>query len=217
MKVTPELHGIDEAGRGPVIGPLVICIFSISSSNTALLLQNGIKDSKLLSPSKRSELASLLKTLGSFSYSVIPPSEIDSWVRRKALNLLEIQSFAELSKGKSGYLFVDLMEKSDKRLLQYVSPAFSGTIIARHKADQLYPVVSAASILAKEKREELISKIKSEVGLDFGSGYPSDPKTKAALKNHLALLEPYIRKEWSTVKRNYPSYRGKYTQSKLFQ
>jgi ribonuclease HII len=72
-----------------------------------------------------------------------------------------------------------------------------------HQADAIYPVVSAASIIAKVRRDELIEELKKELGIDFGSGYPSDPKTKEFLikwgKKHSGKFPEIVRQSWQTV------------------
>jgi ribonuclease HII len=75
------------------------------------------------------------------------------------------------------------------------------TLISEHKADMKYPVVSAASILAKVERDREIERIKESVGIDFGSGYPSDRKTVGAIKESMKsrVLMPYLREEWQTI------------------
>jgi ribonuclease HII len=83
-----------------------------------------------------------------------------------------------------------------------------------HKADYNYPIVSAASIISKETREDLIAKLREDLGVDFGSGYPADPKTKNFLVKTFGdkKYDSIIRKSWST----YKTLAGKMDQTKLF-
>lgn len=74
-------------------------------------------------------------------------------------------------------------------------------IISEHKADVKYPIVSAASILAKVVRDQEIEIIKKEIGVDFGSGYAADPITIKFVKAHWEnKLAQYIRKSWGTIR-----------------
>ena len=92
------LVGIDEAGRGPVIGPLAITIFACKENKVEELLEQGVKDSKLLSSKKRIELAKLLGENESFysESAIISAHEIDNFVDSTSLNDLEITYFAKL-------------------------------------------------------------------------------------------------------------------------
>jgi len=76
-------------------------------------------------------------------------------------------------------------------------------LIVEHKADLNHPVVSAASIIAKEKREDEVKKIKEKIKMDFGSGYPADPKTKEFIEKNFdnPLYKEIIRFSWSTWKK----------------
>lgn len=75
------------------------------------------------------------------------------------------------------------------------------TLIAEHKADAKYPVVSGASIIAKVTRDMEMDRISDEVGIDLGSGYPSDSKTIGAIKENLKNkgVMNYIRDRWKTI------------------
>ena len=139
----------------------------------------------------------------------IEPQEIDSIVLRgkplKRLNQLEAKFVAKiLEKLKPDVGYVDAPDTSPERfacqIIQNLSQPIK--IISEHKADQKYPVVSAASILAKQKRDEIINNLHEIYG-DFGSGYPSDPKTKKFLKkwiNRNRCNLPIVRRTWKTFK-----------------
>ncbi len=75
------------------------------------------------------------------------------------------------------------------------------TLITEHKADSRYPVVSGASIIAKVTRDFEMDKISDELGIDCGSGYPSDAKTINAIKENLKnkSVMGYIRDRWKTI------------------
>jgi ribonuclease HII len=213
--------GIDDAGRGPVIGPMILAGVLINSEEENKLVEIGVKDSKLLSPSKRNMIGDILKNKFQFAIQEASPEEIDSSTN---LNNLEAQKMAmvinELAQKVSGKIevFVDcpsINELGWKSYLEiFIVDRERIEIKAEHKADAIYPVVSAASIIAKEKREEEVRNLKKEIGKDFGSGYPADPKTKEFLEKNLGdpIVDKIIRHSWSTVKK----LKGKSEQGKLF-
>ena len=191
--------GIDEAGRGPVIGPMVIAIVSADEEK---LKELGVKDSKKLNPMEREILfEEIVKISKLVDWVVISPEEID----KMNLNELEAKKVAELlNKHKEiDEIIVDSPDPNPKkyelRIRKYLKRKVK--IIAENKADERYLLVSAASIVAKVIRDKEIQKIKEKVGIDFGSGYPSDPKTKEALENFYMDLDPYIRKKWNASKK----------------
>ncbi len=207
----PKVIGVDEAGRGCVIGPLVLCEYAIDSDKQEQLKQMGAKDSKLVSPIKRRELFQKFEKLDDNVVSVLSAADLtDLMSKRVSLNEIEAQIAAALIKQLAERNEVEkaiidspdpIPSKFEKRIRKYYSPAFP--IICENKADYNYPVVGAASILAKETRELHIEKLKKMLGIDFGSGYSSDEKTIAFLKTHFndAILQPHLRHRWETMKR----------------
>ncbi len=199
------IAGIDEAGRGSVLGPLVI---GVVAGGEDLFLNRGFKDSKLLVKSKRLNLLSVIKSLG-VHYEVlkIPADEINHLMeKRVSLNEIEAMKVAVLIDGlpeEVNTVYVDspdpLPERFESRIRKYTSRNLR--IVSEHKADMNYPVVSAASILAKVTRDEEIKRIGELIGLNVSSGYPSDEYTINALeymlKNKMGL--EYIRFKWKTV------------------
>ena len=203
-----KICGVDEAGRGPVIGPLVICAYCIDEKDLPKLEKLKVKDSKLLTAKQREQLYPKLKKLSKdFKLAVISAKEIDS---RNAvgtnLNQLEALKIAELLDDLCpDVVYVDspTSPKAEKfaEMILKTSIHKNIKIIAEHKADVKYPVVSAASIIAKVDRDEEIELIKKEIGLDFGSGYPADPITMGFVRAHWEnALSQYIRKSWGTIK-----------------
>jgi len=203
-----KICGVDEAGRGPVIGPLVICAYCIDEAQFIELQKLNPKDSKLLTPKQRESFyKKLVKLSKDFKISAISAKEIDS---RNAvgtnLNQLEALKIAELLDDlRPDVVYVDspTSPKAEKfaEMILKTSIHKDIKIIAEHKADVKYPVVSAASILAKVDRDEEIEIIKKEIGYDFGSGYPADPITMKFVKEHWEnSLAQYIRKSWGTIK-----------------
>ena len=200
--------GIDEAGRGPVIGPLVMCGLVIKEEDEKELVRLKVKDSKLLTKNKREFLFDKIEDVSEkYKIVVVEPPEIDRAVHYHDglnLNKLEARKSAdilnELNPDKSIIDAPSNNIKSYKRYLMRFIKNKDIEIILEHKADFNYPVVSAASILAKVTRDNEIEKIKKQIGIDFGSGYMTDPKTVEFLKNNFEKYEQIFRKSWFPYK-----------------
>jgi ribonuclease HII len=203
--------GVDEAGRGCVIGPLVIAGFLMKEEKLPLLAQLGVKDSKLLSPKKREALAAEIARLAEKHLIVkLAPKEIDRAVESKRklhkLNRLEAQTMAQIINAlKPDIAYVDAADVVEDRFKHHIQEDLTVKvkIISRHKADRIYPVVSAASIIAKVERDKEIAALKGMYG-DFGSGYLTDQKTMRFLKQWLQTHTEYpacVRKSWKPAKR----------------
>jgi len=198
--------GIDEAGRGPVIGPMVIA--GVIVSDDVELMELGVKDSKRLTPSKRSELYEDITKMSDYCLRVITAEKIDSLRKSKSLNKIESNNFASIieelcSEGDVAY--VDSASTDEKKFELEIKNKLENQIeiVSKHEADDTYPIVSAASIIAKVRRDEEVAKISEEIGRDIGSGYPSDMRTRDFLNNWIAEngdLPPYTRKSWQTCK-----------------
>jgi len=199
-----KLCGIDEAGRGCVIGPLVICGAMIEDSKEEQLKNMGVKDSKLLTPLKRERLFEALPEVVKFEIIIVSPSEIDSYVLSETgenLNWLEAQKSVEIiNRLQPEKAILDCPSQNTKAYKEYVTERLLHKkldIRAEHKADVNYPIVGAASILAKVTRDAEIAKIKKDIGEDFGSGYMADPKTAAFLKKNWNKYPSIFRKSWA--------------------
>ncbi|MCX6710068.1 MAG: ribonuclease HII [Candidatus Woesearchaeota archaeon] len=200
--------GIDEAGRGPAVGPMVICGASFPENISDKLKEIGVKDSKLLLPEEREELFEKVTELCKKKYYIIiiSPDEIDSAVAEKDLNWLEARKTAEIINFlRPNKAIIDCPNPNTKSYSEYIRERLidkKTEIVAEHKADFKYPVVGAASILAKVTRDAEIEKIKEKIGIDFGSGYPSDPKTKKFIEENFdnKKFASIIRHSWSPVK-----------------
>lgn len=198
------IAGIDEAGRGPIIGPMVMAGVLIEEEIEQELKALGVKDSKLLELQERENLFPLIQELAkAHVVECIWPEEIDDAVKGKDglnLNKLEAKKTAEiLNKLKPQIAYVDSPSpnlKAYKELLQGQLTFSPKKLITEHKADTRYVVVGAASILAKVIRDREIEKIKKEIGIDFGSGYLSDPKTSEFLQKHHESYPHLFRKSW---------------------
>lgn len=214
------IGGIDEAGRGPCIGPMVMAITVIEKRDEEKLIKLGVKDSKLLSIKERErQLPQIKKIVSEFSSVQITPEEIDLLMLRKSLNEIEAMHAAKLINSlskKPDVIYVDspdvVMQEFGKRIEKYISTPVK--IISEHKADSNYPIVSAASVIAKVERDEAIKKLSKDFG-ELGSGYPGDEITIKFLKNYLqehSVLPKFVRKSWQTIK----SLEDKKFQQKLF-
>jgi ribonuclease HII len=205
------ISGVDEAGRGPVIGPLVIAGVSIDENNLPKLVDLGVKDSKLLSPQRRERLASQIKKLAlNYHIVLLSPAEIDRVVESKRklhkLNRLEAQAMAKvIAVLKPDVVYVDASDILADRFGEHIAEnlSFSPKIISEHKADITYPIVSAASIIAKVERDKVISQLQKKHG-NMGCGYPSDSNTIKFLEDWIRNFGSYpdfVRKSWKTAKR----------------
>jgi ribonuclease HII len=205
------IAGVDEAGRGAVIGPIIVAGVLFVEKDLPRLVDLKVKDSKLLPAKKREYLAKKIKKLAWKYYMIsLFPREIDHVVetgkRLYKLNRLEARAMARvINVVKPDLAFVDAADVLAKRFGQHVTEEVSikVKIVSEHKADLKYPVVSAASILAKVKRDKAVSTLEKKYG-KIGSGYPSDPKTIKFLQIHLERFGSYpdfVRKSWKTAKR----------------
>ena len=203
--------GVDEAGRGCVIGPLVIAGVLIKEERLPSLTRLGVKDSKLLSAKKRETLAVDIRRLAEKHVIVkLLPEEIDRAVesRRKLhkLNRLEAKAMAKIIEMlKPDVTFVDAADVLEERFKQHIQEElpFKTKIVAEHKADKTYSVVSAASIIAKVERDRVIAAVISKYG-DCGSGYLADPRTLGFLRHWLKEHKEYpdcVRKSWKPAKK----------------
>jgi ribonuclease HII len=195
------IMGIDEAGRGPVLGPMVVGCVVLTSRTDKLFKDSGIKDSKQLSPQKREAFWSFIEDEAVwYKIAVIWPDMIDKFVALNGLNHLECDVMAELinSFGEKATVYVDSPLKPElfKEMLD-TRVHVKSDINCSFKADTIYPVVSAASILAKVMRDRIIEELKVEYG-DFGSGYPADEKTQKFLSG-LNEMPYFVRKSWKTL------------------
>ena len=256
--------GIDEAGRGPVIGPLIIGCAVIDEKGKKELRELNVRDSKKIAPSRRKSLEPQVKEIATeWKLIKIQPHEIDMLRKRVSLNVIEAMKIAEVImslEDMPGTILVDsadtIPQAYTNKIIHYMNhygnskgddpanpinehnpvnpingsnpanqvnehnPAnprdwsietrlnIPGTtqgivpkIISEHGADDRYIEVGAASIIAKVERDRDIEKIKEEYGIEFGSGYPSDERTRKYIRNLTweDELPDFIRKSWGTV------------------
>ena len=194
--------GVDDAGRGSVLGPLVIAGIVIKQTKINQLKKQGIRDSKKLTPLARERLyKKIINIVDDYYVTRISPKIIDKSVFNHSLNHLEARYMAKvISKLSPSIAFVDSCDVNPHRFGKEISKlTFRSKIKSYHHADSKFVVVSAASILAKVSRDRALTKLKKKYNI--GSGYPSDPKTKAFVKKSIKRNEPltFIRKSWKPV------------------
>jgi ribonuclease HII len=200
--------GIDESGRGCLLGPLVVAGVSVSAEGARSLRELGVKDSKLLSSKRRESLyPEILKVAECVYWANITPGEIDEVVTRgkrlRKLNYLEALYFAKvIDHLHATRATVDAADVVPRRFGEDIKANLKAecTVVARHKADRDFPVVSAASIVAKVQRDREVGLLREAHG-DFGSGYPSDPATRSFFAELMMRGEPlpaFVRKSWKT-------------------
>ncbi|MFW6231106.1 MAG: ribonuclease HII [Nanoarchaeota archaeon] len=199
--------GIDEAGRGPVIGPMVIAGVVADAEGIQRLRNLGVKDSKQLSLARREQLFESIKHIAiSHKILILSPQDIDAalFSPTNNLNKFEMVNMAMIANFlASDTIILDSPSNSIdkfKNEFRIFLKDKSRELVVEHKADDKYATVAAASILAKVTRDREIEKIKMRIGVDFGSGYPSDPKTRAFLAEQYDKHD-FFRKSWSSWKK----------------
>lgn len=190
--------GIDEAGKGCVIGPLVVA--GVACDSEDYLKSIGVKDSKKLSQKRREELAEKIRKVAKVEVVKIPADKLDELMENKTINEILKESYAEIIRRlRPEVAFIDSPDVKPERLASQLKDMTGVEVVAEHRADEKYPLVSSASIIAKVEREKEIEILKCKCG-DFGSGYASDPKTIAYLRQ-LKEIPPFVRKKWKTLER----------------
>ena len=204
------IGGVDEAGRGPVLGPLVVAGVCIDHDDALVSL--GVRDSKQLTPSRRTTLSQhIINSATAYEILVIPAVDIDTMRQVMTLNDIEVNAFAKvIERLKPAVCYVDSADVNDTRFGRNILSrlSFQPRMVSKHKADEQYPVVSAASILAKTRRDQEVAqieqKLSQKLGIPLGSGYPADPVTKHFLQTWIDTygeLPPEVRQSWKTAQR----------------
>ncbi len=205
-----RIVGIDEAGRGPVIGPLVLCGVLMDTRDLIHLARLGVRDSKQLSPERRAVLFPHIKKIAErVAMRRISPERLD----RTNINVVELRAMRAIIKATlPDIVIVDLpVRAGTERAAAYVQalhtalPAGASqrpAIMGVNKADERYAVVAAASVIAKVSRDAAVARLRTLWG-DFGSGYPADPKTIRWLADQYAALPAVapVRRKWQTIRR----------------
>ena len=220
--------GLDEAGRGPVLGPMVIALVKISGQDLKSIENLSVKDSKKHSKNRREELFKIITNNYDVRYEILEAKTIDKLRDTINLNKIEIMAFTKLINSvlKEEYpnykdsnkiqkintkieIYIDACSSNEKAFANQIKSKLivndenNIKIIAEHKADENYKIVSAASIIAKVIRDRKIEEYKKIYG-EIGSGYPSDKITINYLKNYVVErgeLPEIARMSWKTSKK----------------
>ena len=208
--------GVDESGRGSVIGPLVVCALGVPLEDREILSEIGADDSKKLSRKMRTkihnEIVSLTKSRKwGLGVIICPPSRIDRVMQSDNLNYLEVELFAEAIWSADGdnlatEILLDACDINAERFGGAVSEKLgcnwtNCNFRSEHGMDSSDVLVGAASVVAKHVRDSEIEKISKSLGIDVGSGYPSDPRAQRAVIELCGEERPHdcLRWSWSTV------------------
>ncbi len=199
--------GIDEAGKGPVIGPMIVAGAEMREEDLPKLKEIGAKDSKLLSPKRREEIYRELTKIVKYKLIKISPREIDYYVKDNRMNEMEALKICEIINDLNpDKAIIDCPSPNKRAFKEFLISKIKNKkikLIVEHKADYKYEIVGAASIIAKVTRDREVRKIERKFNIKIGSGYPSDPKTREFIKNNWnkELFSNIFRKSWQTWKR----------------
>jgi ribonuclease HII len=200
------IGGVDEAGRGSIIGPLVVAGVGIRESKVAQLSEMGVKDSKALTPKARARLfGEIMKVADSVCVRKVDPAEVDGSVSLRGLNRLEAKVMASvINKIGADEVYVDCCDINPERYRDYIGQHLncSPKVHSMHHADAINVVVSAASIVAKITRDQEIQHIRNRYR-SIGSGYPSDEQTMRFIRRWVAKngnAPEFARKSWKPLK-----------------
>lgn len=196
-----KICGVDDAGRGSMLGPLVIAGITMPKKDIPKLSKLGVKDSKQLTPKVREELyKKIIAIVDDYYVAKISPKIIDVSVMKHDLNHLEAKYMAKvILKLNPDTSYVDSCDVNPKRFGKEIAKLSNNNKIhSYHHADSRFVVVSAASIIAKVTRDRAISKLRKNH--DLGSGYPSDSKTIDFVTSYYKInqiLPVFVRKSWN--------------------
>lgn len=200
------IGGVDEAGRGSIIGPLVVAGVGIREAKVAQLYEMGVKDSKALTPKARARLfGEIMKVADSVCVRKVDPAEVDGSVSLRGLNRLEAKVMASIiNKIGADEVYVDCCDINPERYSDYIGQHLncSPKVHSMHHADAINVVVSAASIVAKITRDQEIQHIRNKYR-SIGSGYPSDEQTMRFIRRWVAKngsAPEFARKSWKPLK-----------------
>ncbi|MBI5803100.1 ribonuclease HII [Candidatus Pacearchaeota archaeon] len=216
--------GIDDAGRGPVVGPMVLAGVLIDDEIAKTFKELGVKDSKQLTAKKRDFLAEIVRNKAiSFEIVVIFPNDIDG-ENSRGVNLNDVEAIAcarIINRTNKGFgkikVILDCPSKNIESWKAFLTTKIENKrtleISCEHKADVNHIAVSAASVIAKDIREKEMAKLKEKYGKEIGSGYSSDPVTIKFLHENFRKYhdEGIFRKSWATWR----DAAGKVAQKKL--
>ena len=200
------IAGIDEAGRGAVIGPLVLAGVSMEPGVENKLRKMGVRDSKLLSPSRREKLAEAIEKLSRDIVVIkVGPCKIDNY-RKTGVNLNQIEAMkmADIANYlRPGKLYIDAPDNNIPKFQKFVQRMINHEheMVMEHYADMKYMSVAAASIIAKVTRDQDVAELREKHG-NIGSGYTSDTVTVQWMENWIAnnkKFPDFVRTTWITA------------------
>lgn len=211
----PVILGVDEAGRGPVLGPMVYGIAYALKSQSDAIKQAGFADSKTVTEPMRRALFEKVENLGvGYATTTLTARDISLGMLSKQSYNLNAQAHdttialirGTLARGvKVAEVYVDTVGPPEtyQTKLKALFPEIDVTVAK--KADAIYPIVSAASIVAKVTRDFNLTYFTREMGLGVvGSGYPGDPNTKQWIRDNLDPVFGWklglVRFSWGTAK-----------------
>lgn len=201
-----RILGFDEAGRGCVLGPMLVGGYLLDEDDVGVIREAGGRDSKGMTAARRAAIVPALVELALDHRTVaLSAAEID----RGNLNALEEQTFAQVTAElRPDRVQIDApvppagLGRFRRRMAALLDMPVEHIEVA-NQAEDRFPAVGAASVLAKVERDAAIAALRDEYG-DIGSGYPSDPKTRRFLAELLeqdAALPPFVRTRWDTVRK----------------
>lgn len=198
--------GVDEAGRGSVMGPLVVG--TVFVEDDSVLRDIGVRDSKKLTPKRREAMyEAITEAVPYWNVVIATAADVDSRREEMSLNEVELRMFAEaVSSQPRDVVYADCPDVNEvsftERLSKLLGPDV--TVVAKHKADDTYPVVSAASIVAKVTRDRMLDDIRREYDVNIGSGYPSDHYTMDFIAQWIkdnGKAPEHVRCSWEPVRK----------------
>ena len=167
--------------------PLVVGAGYVEDDDVLRII--GVKDSKKLTPRRREAMYDeIVSAVEGYSIITLSAEEIDAKRERMSLNMVEMEMFAEaVSRMPVTRVYVDCPDPNEEKFGNMLSVRINNTpVTARHKADDTYPVVSAASILAKVTRDRWMLELDRrfpQYGFAAHKGYGT--------KAHYAALREY--------------------------
>jgi len=210
--------GVDEAGKGPVLGSM----FAAAVVAEPAALPPDVDDSKAVPADRRPGLArEIREAAAAVAVSEVPVDRIDD--PETDMNSLTVAAHAEALDAVAGggseavamagqddgctipdplAGTVDAGDTDAERFGRRVAARVEGDVdlTAEHAADETDPLVGAASVVAKQAREDHVADLAVEYG-PVGSGYPSDPATRDFLRRYVereACLPECARTSWQT-------------------
>jgi len=198
-----KICGVDEAGKGPVLGPMVIA--GVACSDLDELARLGVMDSKVLTAKRREALFALIREQFPYAVVIRTAGDIDQMRTEMTMNEITARAHAEVVATLGcPVAWLDACDVNEERYGRTVAGYIGRPceVISKHKADRTCPAVSAASIVAKVIRDGLVCSLKEEYG-EIGSGYPADPVTIEFLSRYIrehGNPPPIARRSWATVK-----------------